>query len=439
MKVLRLKLNPIAVFLMILILIVCSSVTAFYIATENKDAIGAPPSRFVIKEIYQNEPWTFQVEHYSIWLSGESYVGPVYLEDQLMGIVVQSEEAYLEDMNTKRRRTLDNFFLTLNSETYLQIKGDTLFLPLENPALQRRITAAAQTLIQLPEVQGIAYPRIFLPPDETTSIYLEGGEVIPSTDGITFNNQPLIYFFGLVVLIVLLTIYLLTMDLDRSNWLTRLYATKPMLRENLTAAFSLIVILTAAMQGKIHNFEAATVHSDMIILYWAIICLLLILHKKQFISAQAFGLASGWRSYFRSIIIVPVILLIIILFSTLQFPSGINMFATAQQVALQFLLFFSYALGVEFFWRGFLQTYLERLWGKGLGLLLVTALFTLPLFLATYHSAGLPLPPTEALEVFFFFPLTALLLGYLYQRSQNLLSVALLHALLLFLPGILVF
>ncbi len=440
MKVLHLKLNPVAVFFVVLFLIVCCSVTAFYIATESKDAIGAPPSHFVIKEIYQNEPWTFQVDHYSISLPRGSYIGPVYLEDQLIGIVVQSEGGYLEDTNTRRRHRLDNFFLTMNYETYLEIKGDTLFLTLENPVLQRRITAVARTLIWLPEVQGIVYPRIFLPPADTTSFYLEGGETIPPTDGgITINNQPLIYFFGLVVLIVLLTIYLLTMDLDRNNRLTRLYAAKPMMGEKFTAAFFLTVLLIAAMQGKLHNLKAAAVHTDMIIFYWVIICLLLLLHKKQFISAQAFGLASGWRSYCRSMIIVPVILLMIILFSTLQFPSGVNKYAATEQVPLQFLIFFSYALGVEFFWRGFLQTFLERLWGKVVGLLLVTALFILPLFLATYQTAGLPLPQAEAMYVFYFFPLTALLLGYLYQRSQNLLSVALLHALLLLLPGLIVF
>jgi membrane protease YdiL (CAAX protease family) len=439
-KLLHLKLNPVAVFLIILFLIVCCSVTAFYIATANKDAVGAPPPRFVIKEIYQIEPWTFQLEHYSIWLPGASFIGPVYLDDQLIGIVAQSEGGYLEDMNTRRRRPLEKFFLTLNSESYYQLKGDTLFLPLENTVLQKRISAAAQPLIWLPELYGIAYPRIFLPPAETITLYLAGGETIPSGAGsITFNNQPLIYFFGLVVLIVLLTIYLLTMDLARGTRLTRLYAASPMLGEKLAAALILFGLLIAALQGRLHNFEAAAVHTDMIILYWTIIFLLLLMHKKQFIRTQAFGLASGWRSYCRSIIIVPVILLMILLFATLQFPVGINKLATTQQLALQFLLFFSYALGVEFFWRGFLQTYLERLWGKMAGLLLVTILFTLPLFLAAYHTAGLPLLPAKAMEVFFFVPLTALILGYLYQRSQNLLSVALLHTLLLFLPGILVF
>ena len=421
---------------MILVFIICCSITAFYIATGEKQAVGAPPPSFAIKEIYQSEPWTFEVENYKISLPAESYIGPAYLEDQLIGIVVQSEGSYLVDINTKRRHSLDNFFLTLNSETYKQIKGDTLFLPLENTVMQRRITAAARPLIRLPEVQGIAYSRIFMPPPETTCIYLEGGKTIPSThSSVPFNIQPLFLFFDLVGLVVMLTIYLLTMDLDPGNRLKRLYNAKPTLWEKIAAILFLIVILATGIQGKPHTFAVASIHLDTIILYLIIICSLLFMCKKQILSPQGFGLASGLQSYWRGIIIVPVILLIIVLFSTNHIPR-FGILANPLDMALQFLLLFGYAFSLEFFWRGFLQTLLERIWGKGVGLLLVTALITLPLFLATYHITGLPLPELAAIEVFFFFPLTALLLGYFYQRSHNLLSVALLHAMVLFLPNI---
>ena len=423
-----------------LILIICCSIGAFYIANSDRYDIGTPEPRFAIEGIYQTEPWTFEVENYSLSLPDKSLIGPVYREDQIIGIVVQSEGGYLEDNNTRQQRKLNNFFLPLSNEKYTHIKGDTLFLPLENQAMQMRITASVRPLIRMPEVQGIIFPRIFLPLPEVTCIYLEGGETIPSSCSVILNRSPLFLFFGLVALVVMLTTYLLTMDLDPGSKLRRLFSAKPTVREKAVAAFFLMVILAAGIQGKLHIFKATSIRFDTIIIYFIIICLLILLSRKQFITPQEFGLASGWQSYFRGIIIVPVILLIIILFSTFQFPTRLYIPDTPINLLLQFLLFFSYAFGVEFFWRGFLQTFLERLWGKAFGLILVTFLFTLPLFLEAYMiNAGLPLPTEKVVEVLYFHSITALILGYLYQRSHNLLSVTLLHALILFLPRILVF
>ncbi len=436
---LKRKINPIVLFFMMLLLIICCSIGAFYIANSDKYDIGTPEPRFLIAGIYQTEPWTFEVENYSLSLPDKSLIATVYRNDQLIGIVVQSEGGYLEDKNTRQRRTLDNFFLPLNSEKYTKIKGDTLFLPLENQSMQMRVTASARPLIQLPEVQGIIFSRLFLPAPGVTCIYLEGGETIPSSCSVILNKLPLFLFFGLVALSVMLTTYLLTMDLDPGSRINRLFTTKPAFKERLVAVLILLVIIVAGLQGKLHIFAAAAIRFDTIIIYFIIICLLLVLSRKQLITPQEFGLASGWQSYFRGIVIVPVILLIIILFSTLQFPTSLFIPDTPKILFLQFLLIFSYAFGVEFFWRGFLQTFLERLWGKGFGLILTTVLFIIPPFLDAYNNAGLPLPTEKAMEVLFFFPITALILGYFYQRSHNLLSVTLLHALILFLPRIMFF
>ncbi|MEW5919903.1 MAG: CPBP family intramembrane glutamic endopeptidase [Bacillota bacterium] len=434
------KLNPVAVFLIVLCLIVVFSVTAFYLAVDGNYEIGVPPLRFTLKEIYRSEPWTFQTPNFLISIRGESYIVPVYLDERLIGIVVQSNGGYLEEDSSSRRLYLEDFFLTLNSEIYAQIKGDTLFLPLQNSALQRRILAAARSLIRLPELQGIAYPRTFLPPPDAICIYSGDGEsILPSGYSVHFNNQRLFLFFSLVVLVVLLTIYLLTMDLHPTSRLKRLHAEKPVLREKLIAGFFLAVLLAAGTLGKLPTFKASSIHPHVIIFYYVILFLLLILRKKQIITNQYFGLASTMRGYLRGMIAVPVILVLIFLFSTLKFPSGISVTLNTQKTALHFAFLFSYAFAAEFFWRGYLQTFLERLWGQGAGLLLATVLFTLPVFMTVYLAYGFPLDADKTLEVFFFYPLTALPLAYLYQRSRNLVSVALLHALLLFLPGFLNF
>lgn len=440
LKLLPYKLNPVVVFFAVLLLIVICSLAAFYIASQNSHTLGIPPSEFTIKEVYRNEPWTFSVNNFSMKIPGNSYVAPVYLEDKLIGIAVQGEDVSLQEGGKQQQKPFDNFFLTLNSEIYSNIKGDTIFLPLENPVIQSRSRATLIPLVQLPEVQGIIYARAFLPDDGKSCIFLEGEEVLAREYcSITPNKGTVTFFFSLVTFVVLLTIYILTVDLHPGNGLKRLYATKPQFREKMVTAIIIIALLIPAAQGKLSYLVGNTVDYHVVMLYYAIICLLLLLRKKEWLEAQDFGLASGFRAYCRGIAIVPVILSMITLFSTFKFPTKIIAPDTAEEFIINFLFILVYAFGAEFFWRGFLQTFLERLWGSGAGLLFATILSTLPAFLALHTVSGLPLHPAEAMEVLFFLPLTALLLGFLYQRSRNLSSVVLLHALILFIPGVLSF
>ncbi len=435
------KLNPLAVFMLVFSLIVISSVAAFYLAAGGSYALGVPPLRFTIKEIYRSEPWTFQTPDFTVSLRGESYIAPVYLDKRLVGVVVQSNGGYLKEAGSPRRLYLEDFFLTLNSEIYNELKGDTLFLPMENSALQSRILAAARPLIRLPELQGIIYPRTFLPPPEAVCIYTGDGEsILPSDYSVNMSNRRLLIFFSLVILTVLLTIYLMTMDLHPTQRLKRLYALKPTFKERLTAAFSLAALVAAGWGGRLPTFKAVSVGTETIVIYYFILLALLLLHLKQFTENRYFLLSFKIRESLRGILVVPVVFFIIFIFTTLKFPSGINIPLNALNTAAQqFIFLFIYAFAAEFFWRGYLQTFLERLWGETAGLLFSVALFTLPLAATSYFAYGFPFPPDKALEAFFFYPLTALTLAYLYQRSRNLLSVSLLHALLLFLPEFLVF
>lgn len=441
MKLPRFKFNPVVVFSTMMIFSVFCTFAAFYIAADNKHNLGITPTSFTISEIYRNETWSFQLDDFSFRIPEDSYIGPVYHEEQLLGIIVQSNGTSIRDNREQQLIIVEDFFLTLNSSsTYRNIKGETLFWPLENPIVQQRVIAAAKPLVQMPEVQGIAFSRTFLPPVDTVFIYLRGGETLPAANwSENIINRPFIIYFGLVVLIILLTTFLLTFDLQPDSKLKRLYAAKPALIEKGVVFFLTLPILAAGTLGILPAFMAPSVNVEAIVIYVTIALIFIILSKKDVISNQNFGLATGLRSYWRGMLVIPVILIIIVLFSVLKFPGGMNPHLAFPETALFFLFLLGYTFSAELFWRGFLQTFLERLWGNLAGLLFTVFLFTLPFFLANYLAAGLPLTPEKALEVFFFVPLTALILGYFYQRSRNLFSVALLHVLLLVIPHFLLF
>ncbi|HAP32317.1 MAG TPA: hypothetical protein DCQ14_04590, partial [Firmicutes bacterium] len=308
------RLNPVAFFIIVLCFIIVSSVTAFYLSANSGYEIGTPPLRLGIKDVYRSEPWTFSIADFSISLPGESYVSPVYLDERLIGIVVQSAGGFMEEDGAARRLKLDDFFITLNSKIYTEIKGDTLFLPLQESAPQSRILADARPLIRLPELQGIIYPRMFLPPPGTVCLYAgEGVRILLSGCNIDFFNPRLFLFFSIVALITLLVIYLLTMDLHPTGRLKRLHAVKPALTEKLAAGIFLAVLCGAAIWGKLSIFKAASINTGVIVLYYAILFILLRLRQKQIIANQYFGLNLNIREYLRGMIVVPVILVIIFL------------------------------------------------------------------------------------------------------------------------------
>ncbi len=434
------KLNPITHFIFLLILVIFSSLAAFCISFSNHKSTGIISPRFTFKEVYYCEPWTFHLGKYSFYLPKESIITPVFHEENFRGIIIQKNKEGLTISEGNLSYDITAGFLAINHETFLQLKGDILFLPLEDGYLKKRVLSSARQQIKLPEVKSIGFTQVFLPPLESYYIYLENGSVqldfaLPYLEN---NYNWLLLYFGLMVLIIILVVQILTLDLHPSGKLLQLLAnTPPTLQELLLALGIFPAVLLAEKFSGFNPFDSR-IHPLSMVAYYIILILLFILAKKQIITLQKIIL--NVQHLDRCIILALVVSFIIMAFSAFKFPSGILPGFTYQGLALYFSLYFFYALGKEFFWRGFLQTLLERLWGKWSGLILTPLIFSFIFFLVfLVQNQGMAPSPHDSLELFFFVPATSFILGYIYYRSRNIFSSTLLHALLLFLPRFLTF
>lgn len=380
------------------------------------------------------------MDKYSFYLPRESIVTPVFHKDNFRGIIIQKNKEVLTIAEGNLSYDITAGFLAISHEAFLQLKGDILLLPLEDGYFKKRIMASARQHIKLPEITGLGFKQVFLPSPESYYVNFENDSVqldfIPPY--LEDNYNWLLLYFGLLVLIIILVIQILTLDLHPSSKLLQLLTnTPPTLAELLIVLGLFPIVFFAETFSGLRPFTGQ-IHPLSFVFYAAMLVLLFILTRKKLIAPQRIIL--NGRHLDRCIILALVVFFIITAFSAYKFPTGMLPGFTYQGLTLYFLLYFLYALGREIFWRGFLQTLLERLWGKWAGLILTPLLFSLIFFLAfLLQNRGMALSLYDSLELFFFVPATSLILGYIYYRSRNIFGSTLLHTLLLFLPRFLTF
>lgn len=423
-----------------LAMIVFLCLLAFYIAFSNPLHLGIVPPNFTLKEVYKSEPWIFKIKEYMIELPEETIVIPVYVEGNFTGLTFQAEKGYVYNTRKNTREDFTGGFLATDEETYFKLKGETLFLPVEEGVAKRKLAALSRQLIRYPQIQGIGFQRIFLPVEEKFYLYLEknGSPLELEHNCIPAKKYPwLITYFALLILIITLFIHILTLDLHFPMSLTRFLKLNPSHREYLVF-FSLLGTLFLFENMVEFSSPTTAPKALAIIFYYAIFFLLFFLARRQLITWHLFGLNTLYVP--RSIVLALVAVSIIVIFSSLKFPTGLSPYLPFSRLISLFIFYFSFFLGKELFWRGFTQTILERAVGKEGGLFLNVLLVCAFYFLISYlKTPGLTANTSKVLELLFFLPALSFLLGYIYQRSRNILSPALLHTLIFFLPEILVF
>ncbi|MDO9536075.1 MAG: type II CAAX endopeptidase family protein [Bacillota bacterium] len=430
------KFNLIVYFIFNLTLVVLSSLAAFMIVFSNHGDTGIIPPQFDVKEIYYSESWYFQLEEYGLYLPEKSIVLSVYLNNNFSGIILKTDQGTVTSASHGLNHRFTDGFLAICNDTFMNIKGDTLFSPLENGHTKNRLTASFRELIKLPEIQTIGYSRIFLPPPGSHYIYLEdSGSPLVSFYSEPRNNNRFLLYFALIILINILVIHILTLDLQPPRGLKELLASHPEYKEILLGAGSLLIIYIGENLVGLKAFPGL-IQPLLLLFYYGVFLLLFILARRKFIT-QNFTLHLIHLD--RSIITVIVLTFIITAFSALKFPSGFTPNITSQKLLISFILYFFFALGKEIFWRSFLQNLFERLWGRWAGILLVTLIFSSFFFMPVLLDQSTSPDIYSYMEAFFFIPAASFLLSYIYYRTRNIFSSALLHTLILFLPQVLLF
>ncbi len=219
-----------------------------------------------------------------------------------------------------------------------------------------------------------------------------------------------------------------TLDHRPSRYCSFLYQQRP------AAAGLLLVPLAAliALGGEL--FVTLGNRPDYFVVSGYAICIaiLILLARRQVIDYLDLGLYPD--SFKRGYLVVAASTVMVAAVFMAR-PQGLDLNVYS---ALTFMkLFFLVALARELIWRGFIQVTLSRRFGITAGLL-ITVLITGLGHLAVVYilDPWLYAYPYAFVELCVLVPGSALVLGVLFIRTENILSCALLHTLILFLPKV---
>jgi|GEM_PF-1736972 len=438
------KTNTITRFLSLfaLILLLCLLASVLLFSDLGGRELGTIIPGNNIERIYQSEPFSFHLEDYDVFLPQGGFLAVFPLSNSHSGFVflAEGEVSQGDDRNTER---ITGGYLIIDENTYHQIKGDTLFLPLGEHILDSWLLYALQQQIHNPTLNAFGFEKVFLPQEDRSYLYLEY-EGIPlvlhhsnSENGFSLS---LIFgfYFSLVIVIALLIIQLLSFDLKPSYNLTDYLSAKPSAQEAILSLTILIILFLAHIFGSaaspmINPFSGEAGVSFFTI-YLVLFLLVIYLAFKGIIHSPFPHIK--WQQLLQDICLGLIITLIIAVLSGLQFSSFAGISFQKGLLAKELLYYFVWAAVFELIWRGVLQTTMERLWGLRWGLLGSVIMLTGVFFVALISH----IPERNAFllwEMLFFVPGTALILGFAYQKRRSILGNAFLLTMLFFLARLL--
>ena len=436
------KTNSITRFLSLfaIIILLCLLASALLFSVIGGLDIGISAPKIDITQAYQSEPFYFQLEGYEIYLPYGGILSLFPLNNNYSGLVflAEGEALCMENFSTKR---ITGGYLIIDEKTYLQLKGDTLFLPLEEYSTNR-LLYALQQLINNPTLHAFGFERVLLPHNGRSLLYLEcDGIPITRQDNASENRffPPLALYFSLVIAIVLLIIQLLSFDLKPSFNLADYLSARPSASEIVVSVVILVVLSLVHIFGPATPLMVNPFSDEVNIFFFAIyLALFLIIIYLAFkgIIPSPFPYIR-WRQLPQDMCLGLIVALIIAILSGMHLSSFADVSFPKGPPVKELLYFFAWAATFELIWRGVLQTTMERLCGLRWGLLGSVIIFTGVFFAAVTRH----IPEISAFllwEMLFFVPGTALILGYAYQKRRSILGNSFLLTMLFFLARLLV-
>ncbi len=426
-------------FIALLILLGASIVIialAFLLTAFIPDAPGRIPYSYNIESSCQFEPWEFEINSLSVSFPEGGIIVNInrtnnYRSDLLLG----KAYFYLDGKEIDPEET-GGLFTILEYNYFDQLRGDNIFIPIEDQQLLAYIEDVVEKQEGIPDIWSDVIPMNFHRNEGLAYFYFispDGEPILPPEGNYSFTTLAgsfLLYILFIIIMFLALTIF--SPDHRYSRYWMHLGKTAPGIFSLVLAVISTGIIAAA-------NIVVSTLDLSAYYLavgYGAAIMILIIAYRSGKIDYLDFGLR---RDRLKNGYLLALIASILFIGTARGIPSGyfIDGYSSIIALALTFILI---ALPAELLWRGYIQAVLSRQFGVTKGLLLMSFL------VALVHYTGIMTTepwmaayPYTYLEVLVLVPGTAAILGYLYLRTENILSCALMHTLIIWLPSIILY
>lgn len=424
--------NYVILLLIILLLIIILSLMAFLMAANFPDVIASSPVSYEIKEIYSFEPWHLSLSGLEISFPSGGAIAPLFIQEEIRGAFFQGQGEFVID--TVSTSFSERLLLFTPGEQLDFITHDIILVKISDKNLINDLKNVLTRLPHPPVLFQNFVPLSFdVPAGELYLYYFEEG--LPSRP-MVINAKPLTGWLAVPLYMVLLSIMvliikMLSLEYKAPRFWQDLHSDRPS-RNMLLAIIPGLFLVAAAEQfvqtKTLPTYFTATGYVLAAALFLSLNgrerILLLKLHKHT------------WKQGFPLAIIVAFLFILL----PLQLPQKVLDLFSLNALVHFFLAFLLIGLTRELFWRGILQPALSRFAGPVPGIIMTGILTGIAHFFQMLLNNPVLLEYSYIyVELAVLVPGTAMIIGYIYYKTGNILSCALLHTLIFSLPPHLVY
>ncbi len=411
-------------------------VAAFAISALIPDTLGNRPNSMQFRSASAFEPWSFEIDELNINFPGGGIIVPVDDADKKTCFILIGPGEHQEYNQQLENDQLSGVFMALEHQLFDELRGSNIFTPLEEAETLRHAESIFHKQIGIPVIWKDTIPLSFYAWENVFFYYFmaEDGEPIlpPQTNTSALSVAGAFVLYSLFIALAIMVITIFSLDHRYSRYWNLLGKTPP-------NRFSMIMVPLIAM--LIFSSELITAWLEWPLIYAAggyiaAIFALILSAKYGKIDYLDMGLRRDRIGYGYHLAIITAFLIVGVVGG---FPSGLQ-FGGLKTFLYLPLIYVIIGLTREMLWRGYIQTMLSRRFGPTKGFILMV------LMAALVHLAILAITtpwmltyPYAYLETLVLVPGMAAILGYLYLRTENILACALLHTLILWLPGIILY
>jgi len=408
-------------------------VSIFILTALTPGTLGNKPHEYTISSVCEFEPWFFDINDLEVYFPEGGIITTLAETDRDRSIMLLGKGLYKYNDDRYNEESVSGFFIVIENDLFEKIRRDNLFIPVEDQNQLNMVSDVFDKQKGLPSVWNDKIPITFQPYNDFLYFYFispEGKPLLPPA--VEYNltsifSSALVYILFAMIMLIIITIF--TLDYQYSRYWIYLAKNPPGLISMFLVPIVTALFIASEITPELYNWP-----DNYSVFGYSLIIIILIIYSRYDKNAYLdLGLR---RDRIRHGYILALLSAAFIIMATRGLPSGLDIesFDTPIYLLLPFILI---ALPREIIWRGYIQTVLSRRLGPNWGLFIMILLVAV----SRYFNILITEPwmiayPYTYLEIAILAPATAAILGYLYLRTENILSCALLHSLLIILPGV---
>ena len=428
--------NYFIAMIFLLVITILLIISAFIVTAFMPGSLARVPYQYEMESAYEFEPWSFEIEELEAAFPDGGIIVNLKQTGRYRSDLLLGEGTYYDRDELVGSDNTGGIFIVTENQFFEEIRGDNIFLPVEDETLLSHLGEISDAQKGIPTLWEDTIPISFHKENSLVYYYFvspEGNPLMPPSSNysdLTVFGAFLVYILFFAILGMVIT--MLSPDHSYSKYWVQLGKTSPHFF-SLAIIIPIIALLTA--NKLVVDFLS---YSELYLSlgYILVIFILILANRGNIIDYLDFGLR---QDRLKNGYLLAIVAAILITIGVRGLPAGLSIGDTEYLLQLP-LLFFLLALPREMIWRGYIQAKLSRRFGVNIGL------FLMAILAAAVHSISLALTdswmflyPYAYLEIALLVPGTAIIFGYLYLRTENILACAVLHSLILWLPGIILY